>query len=174
MRARRLRLHPTIGPRADSVKRHAICYAAVALGRARARSLLAEPVNVRGRRSRREKGSIDAVPATAWSSSEGLVDAVNIALQSAFILIFVVVLAHYIRDPRPVHRDLVLVFASVVALFTIAIVTQLVPGIPRAVTQMSGVILLLQPYLTLRLAGHFVRVSRSLSIASLVWFGTAA
>ena len=62
-------------------------------------------------------------------------DAVNIALQSAFILIFVVVLVHYIRDPRPVHRDLVLVFASVVALFAIAIVTQLVPGIPRAVTR---------------------------------------
>ena len=100
-------------------------------------------------------------------------DAVNIALQSAFILIFVVVLVHYIRDPRPVHRDLVLVFASVVALFAIAIVTQLVPGIPRAVTQMSGVVLLLQPFLTLRLAGHFVRVSPSLSIASLIWFGAA-
>ena len=65
-------------------------------------------------------------------------DAVNIALQSAFILIFVVVLVHYLRDPRPVHRDLVLVFASVVALFAIAIVTSLIPGIPRAVNQMSG------------------------------------
>jgi PAS domain S-box-containing protein len=101
------------------------------------------------------------------------VDAVNIALQSAFILIFVVVLIHYLRDPRPVHRDLVLVFASVVALFAIAIVTQLVPGIPRAVNQMSAVVLLLQPYLTLRLAAHFVRVSRSLAIASLIWFGAA-
>lgn len=122
--------------------------------------------------SRREKGSIDAVPA-AWSSSEGLVDAVNIALQSAFILIFVVVLVHYIRDPRPVHRDLVLVFASVVALFAIAIVTSVIPGIPRAVTQMSAVVLLLQPYLTLRLAAHFVRVSRTLAIVSLIWFGAA-
>jgi ABC-type multidrug transport system permease subunit len=73
------------------------------------------------------------------------VDAVNIALQSAFILIFVVVLVHFVRDPRPVHRDLVLVFASVVALFAIAIVTSLVPGIPRAVNQMSAVVLLLQP-----------------------------
>ena len=100
-------------------------------------------------------------------------DAVNIALQSAFILIFVVVVVHYLRDPRPVHRDLVLVFASVVAQFAIAIVTQLVPGIPRAVNQMSAVILLLQPFLTLRLAGHFVRVPRSLSIASLIWFGAA-
>ena len=100
-------------------------------------------------------------------------DAVNIALQSAFILIFVVVLVHYLRDPRPVHRDLVLVFASVVALFAIAIVTSLVPGIPRAVNQMSGVVLLLQPYLTLRLAAHFVRVPRWLAIASLIWFGAA-
>jgi len=101
------------------------------------------------------------------------VDAVNIALQSAFILIFVAVLIHYVRDPRPVHRDLVLVFASVVALFAIAIVTQLVPTIPRAVNQMSAVVLLLQPFLTLRLAGHFVRVSRSIGVTSLVWFGAA-
>jgi PAS domain S-box-containing protein len=101
------------------------------------------------------------------------VDAVNIALQSAFILIFVVVLIHYVRDPRPVQRDLVLVFASVVALFAIAIVTQLVPTIPRAVNQMSAVVLLLQPFLTLRLAGHFVRVSRSIGLTSLVWFGAA-
>ena len=100
-------------------------------------------------------------------------DAVNIALQSAFILIFVAVLIHYVRDPRPVHRDLVLVFASVVALFAIAIVTQLVPTIPRAVNQMSAVVLLLQPFLTLRLAGHFVRVSRSIGVTSLVWFGAA-
>ena len=83
----------------------------------------------------------------------------------AFILIFVVVLVHYIRDPRPVHRDLVLVFASVVALFAM-IVALRSAGIPRAVNPMSAVVLLLQPYLTLRLAGHFVRVSPSLSIAS--------
>src|SRR6188768_479346 len=88
MRARRLRLHPTIGPRADSVKRQSICYAAVAPDRACARSVCVEPVNVRGIGACAcEKGSIDAVPA-AWSSTEGLVDAVNIGLQSAFILIF--------------------------------------------------------------------------------------
>ena len=52
---------------------------------------------------------------------EEIVDAINIALQLAFILIFVIVLARYLRDPREVHRDLVLVFASVVALFAIAI-----------------------------------------------------
>ena len=84
-------------------------------------------------------------------------DAVNIALQSAFILIFVVVLVRYLRDPRPVHRDLVLVFASVVALFAIAIVDPARGRASRAaVTQLSAVVLLLQPYLTLRLAGHFV------------------
>ena len=54
-------------------------------------------------------------------------DAVNIALQLAFILIFIVVLVRYLRQPRVVHRDLVLVFASVVALFAIAIALKLWP-----------------------------------------------
>jgi PAS domain S-box-containing protein len=38
---------------------------------------------------------------------------------------------------------------------------------------MSGVVLLSQPFLTLRLAGHFVPVSRTVTIASLAWFAAA-
>jgi len=49
------------------------------------------------------------------------VDAVNIAIQLAFIAIFIVVLVRYVREPRPVHRDLVLVFGSVVVLFSAAV-----------------------------------------------------
>ena len=100
-------------------------------------------------------------------------DAVNIALQLAFILIFIVVLARYLRQPRAVHRDLVLVFGSVVALFAIAIALTLWPTLPRGIASLSAVILLLQPYLTLRLARHFVPVSRSVASASLVWFVVA-
>ena len=100
-------------------------------------------------------------------------DAINIALQLAFILIFVIVLARYLRDPREVHRDLVLVFASVVALFAIAIARTVWPEFPRPVSQLASVVLLLQPFLTLRLASHFVSVPRSVLIASLVWFAGA-
>ena len=100
-------------------------------------------------------------------------DAINIALQLAFILIFVIVLARYLRDPREVHRDLVLVFASVVALFAITIARTIWPDLPRPVSQLASVVLLLQPFLTLRLASHFVPVPRSVLIASLVWFAGA-
>jgi PAS domain S-box-containing protein len=101
------------------------------------------------------------------------VDAVNIALQLAFILIFIVVLVRYLRQPRVVHRDLVLVFASVVALFAIAIAVKLWPALPRGISSLSAAVLLLQPYFTLRLARHFVPFSRKVATASLVWFAVA-
>ena len=100
-------------------------------------------------------------------------DVFNIAIQLAFILLFVVVLARYLRQPRAVHRDLVLVFASVVALFVIAIALAVWPTLPRGLSTLSAVVLLLQPYLTLRLARHFVPVSRNVATGSLIWFGVA-
>ena len=119
------------------------------------------------------RGSSPAYPSYVARAPEGIVDVINIALQLAFILIFVIVLARYLRDPREVHRDLVLVFASVVALFAIAIARTVWPDMPRPISQLSTVVLLLQPFLTLRLASHFVAVPRSVLIASLVWFAGA-
>ena len=100
-------------------------------------------------------------------------DAFTIAIQLAFILLFIVVLVRYLRQPRAVHRDLVLVFASVVALFVIAIALAVWPTLPRGLSTLSAVVLLLQPYLTLRLARHFVPVSRNVATGSLIWFGVA-
>jgi PAS domain-containing protein len=100
-------------------------------------------------------------------------DAVNVALQLAFIAIFIVVLARFVRQPRAVHRDLVLVFGTVVALFALAIARRIWPDLPQAVSQVGTVALLLQPYLTLRLAGHFVPVSRAMATAALAWLAAA-
>jgi PAS domain S-box-containing protein len=102
-----------------------------------------------------------------------MVDAVNVALQLAFIVLFVVVLVRYVRQPRRVHRDLVLVFATVVGLFAVNIARGLWPALPPAVGQLGTIILLLQPYLTLRLTAHFVPVSRQVQSAALAWFGLA-
>jgi PAS domain S-box-containing protein len=101
------------------------------------------------------------------------VDVFNIVLQLAFILIFIVVLVRYLREPTVVHRDIVLVFACTVALFGIAIVLQVWPALPRGISQLSTTVLLLQPYLTLRLASHFVRVSRRTANAALAWFAAS-
>jgi PAS domain S-box-containing protein len=95
------------------------------------------------------------------------VDAVNVALQVAFIAIFVVVLVQYIRQPRVVHRDLVLVFGTVVVLFAFAIARLVWPDLPTSVSQLGTIALLLQPYLTLRLTAHFVPVSRQVSMGAL-------
>jgi PAS domain S-box-containing protein len=100
-------------------------------------------------------------------------DAINIALQLAFILIFVVVVVRFLRQPREVHRDLVLVFASVVVLFAANVVLAVWPTLPRGITSLSAVALLLQPYLTLRLARHFVAVSTAEARAALAWFTVA-
>jgi PAS domain S-box-containing protein len=101
------------------------------------------------------------------------VDVFNIVLQLAFILIFIVVLVRYLREPTVVHRDIVLVFACTVALFGINIVLQVWPALPRGISQLSTAVLLLQPYLTLRLARHFVRVSRRTANAVLAWFAAS-
>jgi len=97
-------------------------------------------------------------------------DAINIALQLAFILIFIAVLVRFVRQPRVVHRDLVLVFASVVVLFAVSVALKLWPTLPRGIGSLAAVALLLQPYLTLRLARHFVPVSTVESRAVLAWF----
>src|SRR6476646_8978110 len=142
MRARRLRLHPTIGPRADFVKRHAICYAPVAPGRAHARSLSPEPVNVRGRRLAPREGFDRCGPSHRVEQFRGTRG--RRQYRSA-----ICVHPDLRRGPGPLHpgptagppRPSAGVRVRV-ALFAIAIVTQLVPGIPRAVTQMSAVVLL--------------------------------
>lgn len=97
-------------------------------------------------------------------------DAVNIALQLAFIAIFIAVLMRYLRQPRAVNRDLMLVFACVVVLFAVNVVLRLWPALPRGISSLSVVALLLQPYLTLRLARHFVPVSNAEARAALGWF----
>jgi hypothetical protein len=70
-------------------------------------------------------------------------------------------------SPRVVHRDLVLVFGTVVVLFALAIARLVWPDLPTAVSQIGTLVLLLQPYLTLRLTAHFVPVSRRVSMAAL-------
>jgi PAS domain S-box-containing protein len=101
-------------------------------------------------------------------------DVINITLQLAFIVLFVAVLVRYLRQPSGVHRDLVLVFGSVVVLFAVNVILRLEPALPRGISSLAAAALLLQPYLTVRLAGHFVPVSAAESRAAIAWFTVAA
>ena len=91
-------------------------------------------------------------------------DAVNVALQVAFI-------AHLRRGPGPLpapasggpSRPRPRLRLRGRAVRDPDCRPRLWPDLPRGISQLSAVILLLQPYLTLRLARHFVPVSRQIA-----------
>ena len=94
-------------------------------------------------------------------------DVFSIGLQLAFAAVFVVVLLRYLRDRRPVHRDLVFVAGSVVGWFALSTLNALVPAIGTSVVRLSAIFIFMQPVLTLRLVRHFVPVPRNLVLTAL-------
>ena len=88
-------------------------------------------------------------------------DVFSIGLQLAFAAVFVVVLLRYVRDPRPVNRDLVFVAGSVAGWFALSTLNALVPAIGTSVVRLSAIFIFIQPVLTLRLVRHFVPVRRT-------------
>ena len=93
-------------------------------------------------------------------------DVFSIGLQLAFAAVFVVVLQRYLRDRRPVHRDLLFVAGSVVGWFALSTLNTLVPAIGTSVVRLSAIFIFIQPVLTLRLVRHFVPVRRNLVLAA--------
>jgi PAS domain S-box-containing protein len=98
------------------------------------------------------------------------VDVFSIGLQVAFAAVFVVVLARYLEDRRPVNRDLVLVAGSVAAWFVIATIGSVFPTIAPSITRIAAVFILIQPVVTLRLVRHFAPVSRKVLLAAIAWY----
>ena len=81
----------------------------------------------------------------------------TLALQGAFFAVFAAVAWRFVRQPTALNRDLLAVFASVAGLFLITIISQLIGG-PAWLGAVSGVLLMAQPFLTVRLVGRFVRL----------------
>ena len=97
-------------------------------------------------------------------------DVFSIGLQGAFAAVFVVVVMRYLADPRPVHRDLVIVAASVVGWFLVSTVSSIWPEVAPSLARITPVVILAQPILTLRLVRHFVPVSRNVMLAAAAWY----
>jgi PAS domain S-box-containing protein len=100
-------------------------------------------------------------------------DVVSIVLQGAFAAVFVVVLERYLRDPRPVNRDLVFVAGSVAGWYLVTTLTAIWPQLSSSLSWLSPVVILAQPVLTLRLVRHFVPVRRNLQLAAIAWYVVA-
>jgi len=98
---------------------------------------------------------------------------VTILLQGAFYAVFAAVVARYLRRRSQLNRDVVLAFGSVAGLFLLTIASSLIPGSDPLQT-ISSVLLVAQPFLTVRLVGHFGRVAAPLVVLALVGFLVAA
>jgi signal transduction histidine kinase/DNA-binding response OmpR family regulator len=98
----------------------------------------------------------------------------TVALQGAFFAVFAAVAMRYVRRRTPLNRDLLAVFASVAGLFLLTIVNQLIDG-PAWLGSVSGVLLMAQPFLAVRLVKHFAALPRwVVALVFIAFLGAAA
>jgi signal transduction histidine kinase/CheY-like chemotaxis protein len=99
---------------------------------------------------------------------------VTILLECLFAALFAHALAGYVRTRDPLRRDVAVVFSAMTAFFVLDLARRLgapVTGIPASV----GILLLLgQPYFTLRLIRHLRSVPRWLHLGALVAYLSSA
>ncbi len=101
-----------------------------------------------------------------WWTGGG--DAVELVIEVLFALVFLRALTSYVAHRDPVQRDLMLVFSAMALLTALWVVRLFVPHPPRLFTIGPSVLLLAQPYLTLRLVAHLRPVPRWLLGTALV------
>jgi signal transduction histidine kinase/CheY-like chemotaxis protein len=102
-------------------------------------------------------------------------DLLTIAIELLFALIFLRALVTYVRSRDPLSRDVMLVFSILAVVFVLEVAERVGLEIPSAVSRITAVLILLQPYLTLRLARQLGPVHRWVLPAALIaWFLTAA
>ncbi|MFI5842216.1 response regulator [Catenuloplanes sp. NPDC051500] len=100
--------------------------------------------------------------------------AVTIAAELLFAALFFRVLYHLVRRPDPLQYRVTLIFAAPTAIFLVDVVNRLAPTPimigPLKVTAFYLPVLLLQPYLTMRLIATLRPVRRELTLAALAGF----
>jgi signal transduction histidine kinase/CheY-like chemotaxis protein len=91
---------------------------------------------------------------------------VSLLIEALFVLVFVRALVAYVIRRDPLQRDLMLVFSAMAVLTVIEVVRHFVPHPPTVLTVGSSVLLLAQPYLTMRLVAQLRPVPRWLMLTS--------
>ncbi|MEV8510662.1 response regulator [Actinoplanes sp. NPDC051475] len=89
-------------------------------------------------------------------------------LEALFAAVFVRVLVGYLRRRDGLQRDVVLMFSALAVLFVLAVLRQVVGEPPRLVTVAASVLLLGQPFLTLRVVRRVARVPAAVYWPALV------
>src|SRR5205823_4979777 len=97
----------------------------------------------------------------------------TLLIEALFVLVFIRALSAYVVRRDPLQRDVTLVFSAMAVLTVLEVVRHFVPKPPSPLAIGASVLLLAQPYLTLRLVAQLRRVPRWLLLAALVgWLGT--
>jgi signal transduction histidine kinase len=94
-------------------------------------------------------------------------------LEGVFFVLFGVVVIRYLRRRTPLDRDVLAIFASVAGLFLLGIIGRFYPDL-AIIRSAAAVLLMAQPYLTVRLIRHFSPVPAWLHAAVLVAFIVAS
>ncbi|TAJ99870.1 MAG: response regulator [Chloroflexota bacterium] len=101
-------------------------------------------------------------------------DLLTILIEAAFGLVFLAALREWWRRRDALSLDVVLVFGTLIALFVVSAVTQLVGALPTLVTGVAISALLAQPGLTLRLAAHVRPIPRVVLVAAIIGWAVTA
>src|SRR5438445_1360533 len=96
--------------------------------------------------------------------------AITLVIELLFALVFVAVLADYVRRRDPLSRDLVLVFGSVAMLFVVQFIGIVFGSTPAWLAVASGMLILAQPLFTLRLTARLRHVPGAVLGAALVGY----
>ncbi|GID95390.1 response regulator [Amorphoplanes digitatis] len=100
---------------------------------------------------------------------------VLLAAEFMFAVLFVRALSGYLRRRDPLQRDVTLVFAPFAVLFVTDVIRRIVGGmLPYWLGAFALLALLIQPYLTVRLAARLRTVPRWLNLAVLATFVVTA
>jgi signal transduction histidine kinase/DNA-binding response OmpR family regulator len=96
--------------------------------------------------------------------------AFTILIELLFAAVFVAVLVDYLRRRDPLGRDLVAIFGSVATLFIVQLVGVVFGETPAWLAAASGLLILAQPLLTLRLTARLRSIPRAVLVAAAVGY----
>ena len=100
--------------------------------------------------------------------------AIVLASELLFGLLFVTTMISYVRRRDPVRRDVMLIVASVAALFAVVRAGLVAGELPDPVTGAALMLLFAQPLFTLRLASRFAPIPRVVGIVAGIAFAVTA
>ena len=90
----------------------------------------------------------------------------TLVVELLFALVFVRALVEYVRRRDPLSRDVALVFTPLALLFVLELVRRTVGAPPTVLTTVAALLVLAQPYLTLRLVAQIRAIPRSVLVGA--------